>query len=42
MACYHPLLAADFGIDKLTGNHKVKILNMSKYLNFEKARSFWR
>lgn len=26
MSCYHPILAVDYGIDPLTGKHKVKIL----------------
>ena len=40
MACFHPLLAVDNGIGS-DGKHNIKILNMSKYLNFDKARSIF-
>lgn len=39
MSCFNPLLAVDNGINPDTGKHSIKILNMSKYLNLENARS---
>ena len=39
MSCLKPNLAVDLGIDPETGKHRIKFLNMSKYLNLETARS---
>lgn len=38
MACFHPLLAVDNGVDPETGKHRIKILPKRGDLNFETAR----
>ena len=39
MACYHPLIAVDYGMDSSTGKHHVKILPKRADSNLERLRS---
>ena len=39
MACFHPLLAVDLGVDPDTGKHRIKILPKREDLNLANARS---
>lgn len=38
MSCYHPVLARDYGIDPLTGKHKVKLMPLRVDYNLKQLR----